>query len=79
MKKVNFIIMAIVIGVFAIMTSSCSQRLVDFTIISSKNINMNFDVSHGKQVEGTSNGFLGIGASIKDAMDEALQLSLIHI
>ncbi len=73
MKKVNFIIMAIVIGVFAIMTSSCSQRLVDFTIISSKNINMNFDVSHGKQVEGTSNGFLGIGASIKDAMDEALQ------
>ena len=56
--------MAIVIGVFAIMTSSCSQRLVDFTIISSKNINMNFDVSHGKQVEGLVM-VLGIGHQLR--------------
>ncbi|MEP7128693.1 MAG: hypothetical protein ABI729_07490 [Chitinophagales bacterium] len=58
----------------SIMTfTNCSQRLVDFTVISSKNFELVIDKTLGKQVKGTSMGFLGIGASIKDAMDEALQ------
>lgn len=53
--------------------SSCSIRLVDFTIISSKNHSIDFDKSQGVRVEGSSNGLFGMGASIKDAMDKALE------
>ena len=53
--------------------SSCSYRLVDFTVISSKNFNLKIDKSQGVRVSASSNGFLGLGASIKDAMDKALQ------
>jgi len=53
--------------------SSCSQRLVDFTVISSKNHGLKFDKSKGVRVTGKSFGFLGMGANIKDAMDKALQ------
>ena len=52
--------------------SSCSQRLIDFTVISSKNVSLNFDKSQGRITSGTSMGFLGLGANIKDAMDKAL-------
>ncbi|MCC5937320.1 MAG: hypothetical protein JJU34_08565 [Lunatimonas sp.] len=52
---------------------SCSQRIVDFTVISSKNHSIGFEKSTGKRVKGKSTGFLGIGANIKDAMDNALQ------
>jgi hypothetical protein len=70
-NKFKFNIFAIVIAI--VMLSSCSYRLVDFTVISSKNHSLNFDLTQGKQVSASSNGFLGIGASIKDAMDKALQ------
>ncbi|MGV3539688.1 MAG: hypothetical protein ACO1OQ_07755 [Rufibacter sp.] len=53
--------------------SGCSQRLVDFTVISSKNHSLKFDKAQGKRVTGKSFGFLGLGANIKDAMDKALQ------
>jgi hypothetical protein len=69
MKKITLISV-----VFTVMLlSSCSSRLVDFTVISSKNHQLTFDMSHAKQVSGSSMGFLAIGASIKDAMDKALQ------
>jgi hypothetical protein len=58
---------------FTLMFSSCSHRLVDFTVISSKNHGLKFDKSKGIRVKGESFGFLGIGANIKDAMDNALQ------
>jgi len=70
MKKIeNGALMLIVIMTF----TSCSQRLIDFTVISSKSHGMRFDKSKGIRVTGKSYGFLGIGANIKDAMDEALQ------
>jgi len=53
--------------------SSCSIRMVDFTIISSKNHGLNFDMSQGIRAEGKSHGFLGLGTSIKGAMDNALE------
>lgn len=56
-----------------VLFSSCSYRLVDFTVISSKNHELRIDKSIGVRVSGSSNGFLGLGASIKDAMDKALQ------
>jgi hypothetical protein len=47
--------------------------MVDFTVISSKNVSLNFDKSQGRLTKGVSLGFYGIGASIKDAMDKALK------
>jgi hypothetical protein len=66
--KISFV--ATIVALF--MFSSCSHRLVDFTVISSKNVSLKFDKSQGQKVSASSNGFLGLGASIKDAMDKAL-------
>ena len=49
-----------------VMFSSCSYRLVDFTVISSKNHGLLFDKSQGKEVEAKS-------STMKEAMDKALQ------
>ncbi|MDT0678413.1 hypothetical protein [Autumnicola musiva] len=49
------------------------MRLVDFTVISSKNVNLDIDRSQGVKTEGKKTYFLGIGWNIKDAMDEALE------
>ena len=69
-KKFPFLLIALSV---LFMLQSCSMRLVDFTVISSKNCNLRIDKSQGIRVIGNSNGFLGVGASIKDAMDKALQ------
>ncbi len=71
--KIKNLFLAMLIGSITILTTSCSYRLVDFTVISSKNLSLNIDYSQGKQVEGSSTGFLGLGATIKDAMDKALE------
>ena len=55
--------------------SSCSQRIIDFTVISSKNHTLKFDLAQGKKAEGTSMMFLGLGTTIKSAMDNALELA----
>ncbi|WP_298370309.1 hypothetical protein [uncultured Lutibacter sp.] len=67
--KLNGIILVITV----LTLSSCSQRLVDFTVISSKNHAINFDLEQGKITSGKSMGVFGIGTNIKDAMDTALQ------
>ena len=53
-----------------ITSAGCSARLIDFTVISSKNTGMR--APNGKATKGKSMGFLGFGVSIKDAMDDAL-------
>ncbi|MFC5272122.1 hypothetical protein [Adhaeribacter terreus] len=70
MKKITLPALALVAS---LAFSSCSQRLVDFTVISSKNHSLMLDKSQGKRVKASSIGPFGIGASIKDAMDKALQ------
>jgi|AntRauTorcE11897_2_1112592.scaffolds.fasta_scaffold07968_1 hypothetical protein len=55
-----------------LMTAGCSTRLVDFTVISSKNVSLDINKQEGVQVSAKSMGFLSLGVSIKDAMDEAL-------
>lgn len=53
--------------------SSCSYRMFDFTVISSKNVSLKIDKTQGIKVSASSNGFLGFGADIKEALDKALQ------
>lgn len=69
MKIKNLLILALLIGSL----TSCSIRLVDFTVISSKNVNLDIDRTQGKKVKGEKSYFLGIGWNIKDAMDIALE------
>lgn len=63
----------LVIIIASIVLSSCSQRLVDFTVISSKNHSINFDLDQGKATSGQSMGVFSMGSNIKDAMDKALE------
>ena len=72
MKK-NIIYFNFIILLTLISFTSCSTRMIDFTVISSKNVSLKFDKSQGREVKGSSLGPLGLGASIKDAMDKALK------
>lgn len=53
--------------------SSCSQTLLNYGVMSSANHSIQFDKSKGVRVVGKSYGIYGIGASITDAMFEALE------
>ena len=67
-------IKSVLLIAIAIMTlTSCSFRLVDFTVISSKNVSLDIDMAQGVKTEGKKSYFLGIGWNIKDAMDKALE------
>ena len=64
----------LIIAALAVMTlSSCSTRLVDYTVISSKNVDLNIDRAQGKKTEGKKSYFLGLGFNLKDAIDIALE------
>ena len=63
----------LVLAVLTLTLSSCSIRLVDFTVISSKNVSLDIDRTQGVKVKGDKTYFLGIGWNIKDAMDAALE------
>ncbi|WP_298884324.1 hypothetical protein [uncultured Polaribacter sp.] len=69
MKIKNLLILALM----TLALSSCSIRLVDFTVISSKNVSLDIDRTQGVKVKGDKTYFLGIGWNIKDAMDAALE------
>jgi len=69
MKTKNLCMLALAV----MLLSSCSARLVDFTVISSKNHSIKFNLEEGKVTKGKSMGVFAIGADIKDAMDEALE------
>ena len=69
MKTKDLLIFLVIIVAF----SSCAVRLVDFTVISSKNVSLDIDRTKGVKVEGESAYFLGFGWNIKDAMDKALE------
>lgn len=69
MKTKNLFILLLA----GILFSNCSVRLVDFTVISSKNHSINFSLENGKITKGKSMGIFGFGTNIKDAMDKALE------
>lgn len=56
-----------------ILCTSCSVRLVDFTTISSKNVNLEVNNSEGVKTEGSKTYVFGFGFNIKDALDLALE------
>lgn len=68
MKRICFLVAMAA----TLLLSSCSYRALDFTIVSTKTFSINVDKSSGVQTEGKSMGFLGLGTSIKDAVDNAL-------
>ncbi|GAA4459592.1 hypothetical protein GCM10023093_00810 [Nemorincola caseinilytica] len=47
----------------ATMMTSCTRRLIDFTVISSKNVGLSIDKSKGKRVKGKSMGPFGLETS----------------
>lgn len=64
----------LIISSFVLLSlTSCSQRLIDFTVISSKNVNLNIDKTKGKRVSGKSMMVFAIGVHVKDAVDKALE------
>lgn len=69
MKIKNVFLLALMLGLM----TSCSFRLVDFTVISSKNVSLNIDKTEGVKVKGEKSYFLGLGWNIKDALDLALE------
>lgn len=66
--KMTFAALAVVL----ITLSGCNIRLVDFTVISTKNVNLDIDRSQGKQTKGKKSYIFGIGWNLKDAVDNAL-------
>jgi hypothetical protein len=71
MKRSNLFLMIAL--TFALALSGCTVRLVDFTVISTKNAEIGVDRSKGVQTEGKKGYFLGIGFNLKDALDIALE------
>jgi hypothetical protein len=62
-------------GIFFLLLTleSCTHRLVDFTVISTKNAEIGVDRTKGVAVEGKKTYFLGFGWNLKDAIDIALE------
>jgi hypothetical protein len=69
MNKSKLVVLAIAMIAF----SSCTHRLVDFTVISTKNAEIGVDRTKGKATEGQKGYFLGFGFNLKDAIDRALE------
>jgi len=70
MKKSTINVVTLVLILFL---SGCTYRLVDFTVISTKNAEIGVDRTKGKQTEGKKSYFLGLGFNLKDALDAALE------
>lgn len=66
-KIVSFILIC------SVVFSSCAQKIGDFTVISTKSHTLSIDKMKGKATLGYSMGFIGVGVSIKDAVDDALE------
>ena len=72
MKSTKLILPFLLFSMF-IFTTSCTTRLVDFTVISTKNAEIGVNKAAGKKTEGTKTYFLGFGFNLKDAIDIALE------
>jgi hypothetical protein len=65
---------AVAMLIIAVVSFGCSNRMVDFTIISSKSLSLHCqDNAKGQRVKGSSMGFLGLGANVKSAVDDAIE------
>lgn len=73
MKSITIQFKAIIGLLLAVLLSGCSERIASFTMTSTKQTNIKFDKSKGVRVTGKSMAFMGMGASIDEAIDKALQ------
>lgn len=71
MKKISLGVLLLLF--VALTNTSCKVRLIDFTIISSKNHSLNLEDAMGERVTGKSMGFMGINTHVKDAVDDAIK------
>lgn len=70
MKKVQLLLSA---AVCAFMVTSCNQRLIDFTVISSKNVTLRLpDDAKGPRTVGKDMKFCG-APQLKAAVDKAIE------
>lgn len=67
LKTISFLLLALIV------CSSCTVRLVDFTTISSKNVDLDINTSQGVKTEASKSYVFGFGLNIKDALDLALE------
>ena len=70
MKRIKVLLMVIAL---VLSITSCTTRLVDFTVISTKNAELKIDKTRGVQAEGKASYFLGMGLNLKDALDNAFE------
>ncbi len=71
MKLLNIKLFMVII--LAITVSSCTIRLVDFTVISTKNAEIGVDKTKAVQTEGKKSYIFNMGFNLKDALDDALE------
>lgn len=71
MKKEHF--QLLFLAFMCLSLTSCSNRLVDFTVISSKNASIDADKKKGIATEGSKTYILNLGFNLKDALDNALE------
>ncbi|MGF1671771.1 MAG: hypothetical protein ACFCU6_15100 [Balneolaceae bacterium] len=70
MKITKLLLLTIFIASFSL--TGCTQRLVDFTTISSKNVELGVDRTTAVQTSGKKSYVFGFGWNVKDALDNAL-------
>lgn len=70
MKYSKLLIIATTVALITL--TGCTQRLVDFTVISSKNAELGVDRPTAVQTSGKKSYVFGFGWNVKDAMDIAL-------
>ena len=68
MKKLKVLCLLVII---LITVSSCSQRILDYAILSKVNVTK-IDKTNGVHVSATCSGFLGAGSTIDKAVKKAL-------
>ncbi|WP_421774130.1 hypothetical protein [Gracilimonas sp.] len=71
MKSYKLTLLTILLSSFLL--TGCTIRLVDYTVISTKNAEIGVDRSLGVPTEGKATYFLGIGLNLEDALDTALE------
>ena len=71
MKRFKLTFFTVLLSAFLV--TGCTVRLVDYTVISTKNAEIGVDRSLGVPTDGKASYFLGIGLNLEDAIDNALE------
>lgn len=67
MKRISLLAILVII-----LSTSCTRRIIDFTVISTKNVQMSMDKEKGKAIKIKDMKAFGINSTLKGAIDKAL-------